>query len=185
MKKTLSAIIVILLGLAILLFPEFLENIIGDCFEGSSLVIFAFLVIVVPISIAFEKVFTKFMSLIFQNESYQKELIKSLEKSKNKRKNKTNIFGIKCYSCNQKSLIISQDSVKFGMFARQCSECGSINIIRQPAYCGVPPVLSILFQKAGVFTSLEQFNLSFMIALIITVVLLIIHFLTPAKPLND
>ena len=182
MKKTLSAIIVILIGLAILLFPEYLENIIGDYFEGSSLVIFAFLVIVVPISIAFEKVFTKFMSLIFQNESYQKELIKSFEKSKNK---KTNILGIKCYSCNQKSLIISQDSLKFGMFARQCSECGSINIIRQPAYCGVPPALSILFQKAGVFTSLEQFNLSFMIALIITVVLLIIHFLTPAKPLND
>ena len=182
MKKTLSAIIVILIGLAILLFPEYLENIIGDYFEGSSLVIFAFLVIVVPISIAFEKVFTKFMSLIFQNESYQKELIKSFEKSKNK---KTNILGIKYYSCNQKSLIISQDSLKFGMFARQCSECGSINIIRQPAYCGVPPALSILFQKAGVFTSLEQFNLSFMIALIITVVLLIIHFLTPAKPLND
>ena len=182
MKKTLSAIIVILIGLAILLFPEYLENIIGDYFEGSSLVIFAFLVIVVPISIVFEKVFTKFMSLIFQNESYQKELIKSFEKSKNK---KTNIFGIKCYSCNQKSLIISQDSVKFDMFARQCSKCGSINIIRQPAYCGVPPALSILFQKAGVFTSLEQFNLSFMIALIITVVLLIIHFLTPAKPIND
>ena len=34
--------------------PEYLENIIGDYFEGSSLVIFAFLVIVVPISIAFE-----------------------------------------------------------------------------------------------------------------------------------
>ena len=70
------------------------------------------------------------------------------------------------------------------MFARQ-SSCGSINIIRQPAYCGVPPSLSIPFQKAGVFTSLKQFNLSYIIALIITVVLLIIHFLTPAKPLND
>ena len=182
MKKTLSAIIVILIGLAILLFPEYLENIIGDYFEGSSLVIFSFLVIVLPISIAFEKVFAKFMNLIFQNESYQKELIKSFEKSKDK---KTNILGIKCYSCNQKSLIVSQDSLKFGMLARQCYKCGSINITRQPAYCGVPPALSILFQKAGVFTSLEQFNLSFMIALIITVVLLIIHFLTPAKPLND
>ena len=62
MKKTLSAFIVILIGLAILLF-EYLENIIGDYFEGFSLVIFAFLVIVIPISIA-EKVFTKFMSLI-------------------------------------------------------------------------------------------------------------------------
>jgi len=185
MKKTLSAIIVILLGLAILLFPEYLENIIGDYFEGSSLVIFAFLVIVVPISIAFEKVFTKFMSLIFQNESYQKELIKSFEKSKNKRKNKTNIFGIKCYSCNQKSLNISQDSVEFGMFARQCSRCKSLNIIKQPVYCAFPPALSILLQKAGFFTSIEQFNLSFKIAIGFTIILFVIHFLTPAKPLNE
>ena len=73
MKKTLSAIIVILIGLAILLFPEYLENIIGDYFEGSSLVIFAFLVIVVPISIAFEKVFTKFE---FSHPIYSIETVK-------------------------------------------------------------------------------------------------------------
>ena len=75
--------------------------------------------------------------------------------------------------------------MQLGIFAKQCSECKSINIIRQPAYCGIPLVLSILLQKAGVFTSLEQFDLSFMIAIVFTSVLLIIHFLTPAKSLND
>ena len=40
----------------------------------------------------------------------QKELIKYLEKSKNK--SKTNIFGIKCYNCNKRSLKLSKDSNK-------------------------------------------------------------------------
>ena len=184
MKKTLSSILAILVVLGILLFPEYLENIISDYFEGSYLVIFAFLVFVVPLSIVFDKVFTKFMNLISQNESYQKELIKSLEKSKNKRKNKTNIFGIKCYSCKQKSLNVTQNSIELGFFARQCSRCKSLNIIKQPAYCVFPPALSILLQKAGVFSSIEEFNLSFKIAICFTLILFVIHFLTPAKPLN-
>jgi len=182
MRNGLIGFIVILITLTILLIPEYIENIISDYFEGSHLVIFAFVVLVIPISIFFEKIFAKFINLIFHNKSFQKDIIKHFENSKNK---KSNIFGIKCYNCKQRGLIITKDSMQLGIFAKQCSECKSINIIRQPAYCGIPLVLSILLQKAGVFTSLEQFNLSFMIAIVFTVVLLILHFLTPAKSLNN
>mgnify|MGYP001165301576 FL=1 len=183
MRNIIATLIVLIIGSIILLIPEYIENIIGDYIGGSYLIILAFIIIVIPISILFESLFSKFMNLLWQSESYKKELIKYLEKSKNK--SKTNNFGIKCYNCNKRSLKLSKDSIELSVFARKCSECESMNIIRQPTYCGVPPVLSILFQKAGFFTSIEQFNLSFMFALILSLVLLIIYFLTPAKPLHD
>ena len=62
MRNIIATLIVLIIGSIILLIPEYIENIIGDYIGGSYLIILAFIIIVIPISILFESLFSNLLS---------------------------------------------------------------------------------------------------------------------------
>ena len=179
--------VVVILGLLITLFAEeYFENVIFDYFEGSNIII-AFIIFVIPISFLFGKVFKYLNNYIISNESSRAELIKASEKSAKKRKEskKPNYFGGRCYHCKNWSLELTKESLDIGLFTRECSNCKKFSTIEKLDHAPIPVVLSVILQKADMFATKEQGELSFKIAIIFTIIIIFRHFIILSKPITE
>ena len=121
------------------------------------------------------------------NKLIRAELIKASEKSakKRKEKNKPNYFGGRCYNCKNWSLEITKESLDIELFTRQCSNCKKLSIIEKIDHAPIPIILSVILQKADMFATKEQGELSFKIAVIITILIVIRHFIILSKPIAE
>ena len=184
LSNTVLLSILFLIGLLLIIFSEeYFENLIIEYFEGSYILI-AFIILVIPLSIIFGKIFDYFFRATMANESMRTELIKNSQKSARKRKNnrKPFYFGGRCFSCKNWSLEITEKSLNIDLMAKECSNCKKISTLEKINHAPIPMVFSVLLYKADILTQ-EQFTLSFYVAIFFTFLLIARHFIIPSKPI--